>query len=131
MRLELLCMCEDFCFLSLTSGSRKRQEPYIKDDLLDSLVIAMKNAHQALLTPPEYLQSKPEKLSKWKPRVRASVDWDAVLRSREHPELVPQIEVGASTSIEETFGIEDEEDEVTEQATGPVSGPLTIGLIGT
>lgn len=65
--------------------------------------------------------------------MRQSVDWDAVLRSREHPELAPHIEIGASAATEAVFGVSDEEDDDGEKGLTPevVSGPLTVGLIGT
>lgn len=91
----------------------------------------MKTAHKTLLTPPEYLQSKPDKMAKWRPRVRESVDWDAVLRSRDNSEVVQPTEPETSIA-DDAFGTEDDdnESEGKDAPIGPVSGPLTIGLIG-
>lgn len=89
--------------------------------------MALKSAHNALLIPPEHLQLKPEKLAKWRPRVRDHIDWDAVLRARD---LETDHSYDAETTPEDTFSLGGDSDEEKEFPPDAVNGPLTVGLIG-
>jgi hypothetical protein len=40
----------------------------------------LKAAHEALLEPPSKIKEDPEALAKWRPAVRAQVDWEAIER---------------------------------------------------
>ena len=80
-------------------GSRKHYEPYIPTELKQNLVNALKEAHKELIAPPPSIQGDPVKLASWTPRVKSSVDWDAVLNAKdgdvrfEHPAAhVPTID---------------------------------------
>ncbi|KAF8320613.1 uncharacterized protein EI90DRAFT_3131972 [Cantharellus anzutake] len=64
-------------------GSRKQYTPHIAAVALESLVVALKRAHGNLLIPPAHVLASPDKIARWRPRVRESVDWDAVIRSHE------------------------------------------------
>lgn len=119
---------ETSCFGHL--GSRKHHEPFIQENLLASLVSALKNAHNRLLLPPDDLKLKPEKLARWRPRVRESIDWDATLRMRElggeHPYEVEVIPDDAF----DLDGDSDNDGGENDSLPNVAKGPLTIGLIG-
>ncbi|KAF8313837.1 P-loop containing nucleoside triphosphate hydrolase protein [Clavulina sp. PMI_390] len=115
-------------------GSRRRHEPFIEGDLLSSLVSALRVAHEALLEPPERLKGHPEKLSRWQPRVRKAVDWDAVLRARDNPAQTPASLPETVPINDEHFGVADDEGSESSgsgaEPVAEVTAPLTIGLIG-
>lgn len=116
------------------TGSRKQFEPHIQDDLFTSLVEALRKAHEALLTPPVRVQESPEKLKRWRPRVRTSVDWNLVLQSRLQTG-VPRESHNQNIlykDIDEPLIESDAEDGSIEDAKlmEEVTAPLTIGLIG-
>lgn len=112
-------------------GARRRHEAHLDAELLASLIGALKNAHRALTTPPDHIRSNPEELAKWVPRVRQSVDWDAIRRSRADPELIGKLN-DEHPRADVDF-IPEEKEARAESSSAPVqtSGPLTIGLIGT
>lgn len=112
-------------------GAQRRHEAHLDDELLASLIGALKNAHRALTTPPDHIRSDPEELAKWVPRVRQSVNWDAVLRSRSDPESIGKLN-DEHPRADEEFNLEDKE-ACRESPSAPkqATGPLTIGLIGT
>ena len=125
--------------LNFVLGSRRHHEPHIPSSSLTSLVSALKIAHQRLITPPEHLRDNPEKLARWKPRVRETIDWEAVLRSRGDgvygESVVPDALVDDAGG-DEMFSEEDSDESYGPRLASaapiePVHSPLTIGLIGT
>ena len=66
-----------------TAEARKRAlEPQLPSAFREALVDALREAHAELLQPPEEVRADARRLAKWKPRVKASVDWDAVLKAQ-------------------------------------------------
>ena len=66
-----------------TAEARKRAlEPQLPSAFRAALVDALREAHAELLQPPEEVRADARRLAKWKPRVKASVDWDAVLKAQ-------------------------------------------------
>lgn len=133
----------------LQTGSRIHNQPHIPESSLASLITALHNAHTALLTPPAYIANHPdpERRKRWRPRVRESVDWEAVLRAGEERRAgrEPAREAGAAVVVlgeeQEGNGETESEESGGEQVTRkegedrskevpPVLGPLTVGLIG-
>ena len=120
-------------------GSRKRYEPNIPTDDLESLVDALKRAHENLLSPPAHIQAAPDKLARWRPRVRRTVDWNAVITSREsNVGQSPYDGIQESSML--TYGdlVAEYDDDASEgpsdandqEALTPITAALTVGLIG-
>lgn len=107
--------------LTLTKGRRgRRYEPHIPHTFKERLVDALKNAHEQLLEPPERVRQDPEKLAKWRPRVKRDVDWDALLTAGASSHVH-----GSRTTRDAPQGSEGgqlQEDEEPEY--------LTVGLLG-
>jgi len=101
-------------------------------------VDALKQAHESLLTPPAHIQAAPDKLSRWQPKVRRTVDWNAVIASRESNfESSPHDDMQESSML--TYGDSaaeyDDASEGTSEANDqqsltPITTALTVGLIG-
>ncbi|KAI0079643.1 P-loop containing nucleoside triphosphate hydrolase protein [Panus rudis PR-1116 ss-1] len=109
------------------SGKRKVYEPHLPSVFRQTLVKALKETHAEFLQPPERLRDHPERLAKWKPRVKRDIDWDAVLHAKggqvghavggaTAPRFKDQDETHRENSDEEEIDIEPEF--------------LTVGLIG-
>lgn len=107
--------------LTLTKGRRgRRYEPHIPHTFKERLVDALKNAHRQLLEPPERVRQDPEKLKRWRPRVKRDVDWDALLTAGASSHVH-----GSRTTRDAPQGSEGgqlQEDEEPEY--------LTVGLLG-
>jgi ribosome biogenesis GTPase A len=113
-------------------------KPDIPDNSLDELITALKTAHTRLLTPPEAVSSDPNRLKKWRPRVRQTVDWEDLLRTRHFTKLrhktkrvhasgdVDEDEEEAEQALADDVELGDEHEDVNKEITDP----LTIGLIG-
>ncbi|TBU34699.1 P-loop containing nucleoside triphosphate hydrolase protein [Dichomitus squalens] len=65
-----------------SSSGRKMYAPHLPSAFRETLVNALRETHAELLEPPPEIKSNPERLARWRPRMRSSVDWDAVLRAR-------------------------------------------------
>lgn len=106
--------------LTLTKGRRRRYEPHIPHTFKERLVDALKNAHRQLLEPPERVRQDPEKLKRWRPRVKREVDWDALLTAGASSHVhVSRTTKDAPQNPEGGQLQEDEEPEY-----------LTVGLLG-
>ena len=113
-----------------TSSTRKRaHEPHLPSAFRQTLVDALRETHAELLEPPPSVQMKPERLAAWKPRVKAEVNWEAVLSA--HGGQVGTVVGGAAAPRANKAALEDEA--AGEHADDEDSEPeyLTIGLIGT
>lgn len=100
----------------LTKGGRRRYEPYIPHTFKERLVDALKTAHRQLLEPPERVKQDPEKLAKWRPKVKREVNWDALLTAGASSHVSRPTKDAPQNSED---GQEDEEPEF-----------LTVGLLG-
>ena len=60
-------------------GTQPRFIPAAPTSSRQSLLAALRKAHQQLLTPPPVVADFPERLAKWHPKVRRQVDWDSVV----------------------------------------------------
>ena len=64
------------------SSSKKRMhEPHLPSAFRQTLVDALRDTHAELLQPPPAVRDNPDRLANWKPRIKAEVDWDAVLKA--------------------------------------------------
>lgn len=63
---------------SLTQGTSARYIPSAPKQNRLALLSALKQAHSELLEPPEIVKNDPERMKRWKGRVRRQVDWDGV-----------------------------------------------------
>lgn len=93
-------------------NARPRMEPHIPPDSLSELVEALKAVHQELVTPPPAVQQDPEKLAAWKPRVKATVEWDKVMQAQDQK------------TLPKPSAADDDDDEAKEKPY------FTLGLIG-
>ncbi|KAB5588065.1 hypothetical protein CTheo_8492 [Ceratobasidium theobromae] len=116
-------------------GSRVKLQPHIPTNLFDELRTALKTAHEALVEPPAEIKEDPEKLAKWRPAVRAHVDWDLVGRSNMGEPMVSTSEKhevenqDLGNNVE--YAIKDEgTDEDAPSKEYLENKFLTIGLIG-
>ncbi|TFY59844.1 hypothetical protein EVJ58_g5518, partial [Rhodofomes roseus] len=120
-------------------GKKKTLEARLPFPFRRTLVGALKDAHEELLTPPEYVRGDPAKLERWKPRVRREVDWTAVLEAE--GERVGSVVGGAAAPRPATHPHEgsvdqegpppaDEGDEERADGDAAETEFLTIGLIG-
>lgn len=101
-------------------GSRKYVDPHIPENFLDELVNALKESHDELLQPPPQLAQFPEKLAKWKPKVKATINWKAVSDGQ----LADVIPSADALQTEAAAGEGSEEDDEVDLRY------LTVGLIG-
>ncbi|BGP23992.1 mmr1/hsr1 GTP binding protein [Rhodotorula toruloides] len=61
-----------------TQGTHARLVPATPPPARHALLSALRCAHASLLTPPPVVASSPERLARWKPKVRKDVDWEGV-----------------------------------------------------
>ncbi|KAM0788802.1 hypothetical protein ACM66B_002890 [Microbotryomycetes sp. NB124-2] len=61
-----------------TQGTKPKFEPGAPVEARFELVDALRRAHQKLLTPPRAVSDFPDRLARWKPRVKQDVDWESV-----------------------------------------------------
>ncbi|KAK4057880.1 hypothetical protein OIO90_001099 [Microbotryomycetes sp. JL221] len=61
-----------------TQGTHARYEPGAPAQARIELVDALRRAHEKLLTPPKVVAGYPDRLARWKPRVRREIDWESV-----------------------------------------------------
>ncbi len=127
--------------LELMYADKRRHRPAIPSSSRQSLVDALKRAHERLLAPPEWARSDRKKLEEWRPTVRSSVDWDELAAEPDEPlkKGKPRRAANAGAAEEEEAeeaedGESEEEAETEDEAAphtrDPESEPLTIGLIG-
>ncbi|KAI0756793.1 P-loop containing nucleoside triphosphate hydrolase protein [Daedaleopsis nitida] len=112
-----------------TSASRKRMhEPHLPSAFRQTLVDALRETHAELLEPPSAVKNNSDRLASWKPRIKAEVDWEIVLKA--HGGQVGTVVGGAAapkphnTASEENAAEDKTEDDDSEPEV------LTIGLIG-
>lgn len=105
--------------VTLAKVRRRRYEPHIPHTFKERLVNALKTAHKQSLEPPERVRQDPEKLAKWRPRVKREVDWDALLTAGASSHAYVSRPTKDAPQNPEG-GQEDEEPEY-----------LTVGLLGT
>lgn len=107
---------------SAATGKRRRYDPHIPQTFKEKLVNALQNAHQQLLEPPEKVKQDPEKLQRWRPRVKRDVNWDAVLTAgvSSHHHHTPR---DAKAASKESGDVDSEHPEEEPEY-------LTVGLIG-
>ena len=115
-----------------TSKRNRRFEPHLPHTFRERLVQALREVHQELLQPPETVRGDEMKLKRWKPSVKAEVDWGAVLSA--HGDKVGQPIGGpvaprpsALDPTAEDRGSPDGKEEMVEVVEPDF---LTIGLIG-
>jgi hypothetical protein len=99
-------------------GTSKRIDSGMEDKSLQTILDAIEEVHRELCTPPEALKERPEKLAKWKPRVKSHIDWSALRRGHFRTHSAEE-DAGSSLGKTEEGRTEREEDAF-----------LTIGLIG-
>ncbi|BGO90879.1 hypothetical protein NBRC10512_002371 [Rhodotorula toruloides] len=61
-----------------TQGTHARLLPAAPPPARHALLSALRRAHESLLTPPPIVAENPERLARWKPKVRKEVDWEGV-----------------------------------------------------
>ena len=108
------------------ASKRRAHKPHIPLKFRQSLVQALKEAHEELLQPPDNLKDDAVKLAKWKPSVKKNISWDAVLHAQGGQVGAVVEGAGAVHSHSEHREAGGEENESPE--TEPEF--LTIGIIG-
>ena len=114
-----------------TSKRGRRVEPHLPQTFRERLVQALREVHQELLRPPQSARGDGVEVKRWKPTVKAEVDWTAVLSAR--GDRVGQAIGGPAaprpSALESTGG---DGEHAEEQEAAEVMEPdfLTIGLIG-
>lgn len=80
----LMVQVESYAEKEITAvhQGKRQYEPSIPNAFRQSLIEAIKQAHTELATPPERIQSDPERLQKWVPPIKPSIDWDALLEAQ-------------------------------------------------
>ena len=114
-----------------TSKRSRRFEPHLPHTFRERLVQALREVHQELLQPPEIIRGDEVKMKGWRPRVKAEVDWGAVLSA--HGDKVGQVVGGPTVPRPNTSdsAVEDERPPDEKEETEAVEPDfLTIGLIG-
>jgi ribosome biogenesis GTPase A len=88
----------------------------IPESTKETLVQAVKTAHERLLHPPPWAQREPEKLKQWRPNVRHRVEWSQL-------QGISDVVISAPpTAVQPTDGQPEDRD--------PNREPLVVGLIG-
>ncbi|KAG2022935.1 GTPase [Coprinopsis cinerea AmutBmut pab1-1] len=110
---------------------KKQYEPHIPTVFRERLIAAIRQVHGELLTPPERVQSDPEKLKNWVPPVKSNIDWTALFEARGEQ---TGLHVGSSQADAQRPGLDEDNSDDGSQSTDvhPRQEPdfLTIGLIG-
>jgi len=114
------------------AGKGRPHQPRIPLQFRQSLVQALREMHAELLEPPVRLRDHPERLTNWRPPVRQSISWDAVLNA--HGGQVGTVVGGAAAprSNPAPYGEDPNADLEDGEENGPETEPeyLTVGLIG-
>ncbi|KAH9857967.1 hypothetical protein C2E23DRAFT_156293 [Lenzites betulinus] len=66
---------------TMSAASKRAFKPFLPSAFRHALVDALKATHTELLTPPDEVKANPERLKKWRPRVKTQVDWEAVVQA--------------------------------------------------
>lgn len=106
-----------------TTARKTRYRPHIPQNFKERLVSALKETHEELLQPPVGIRANPEKLAKWRPRVKREVNWNAVLAAGPATTMGP-IDKGKGSNRDPNIEIDSEDEDV------PEPDCLTVGLIG-
>ncbi|CAE6412949.1 unnamed protein product [Rhizoctonia solani] len=114
-------------------GSRMKYQPHMPTQLRDNLREALKTAHAALLDPPSMVKEDPERLAKWRPVVRAEVNWEAIGQESDNkPIAVPvapdEEKVEAPGEADNTPSNNGDDDAPSKDYSE--NKFLTVGLIG-
>lgn len=75
---------------ALTQGTQTRYTPSASIEGRTALVAALKRAHKKLMTPPKVVSDFPERLARWKPRVRQEVDFESIAEPDEAAATAPK-----------------------------------------
>ena len=112
------------------SNARKKRmhEPHLPSAFRQTLVEALRGAHAELLEPPAAVKSNPDRLTTWKPRIKAEVDWDAVLTA--HGGQVGTVVGGAAAPRQNRPPDNQQAPEEHSEDDGSEPEFLTVGLIG-
>ncbi|CEL53879.1 hypothetical protein RSOLAG1IB_06661 [Rhizoctonia solani AG-1 IB] len=114
-------------------GSRTKYQPHMPSQLRDNLREALKIAHTALLEPPLKVKEDQEKLAKWRPLVRAEVNWEAITQENDNKEVSVPVEAKEEEvegSIEAGTTPHSSTDEDAPSKEYSEDRFLTVGLIG-
>ncbi|KAF8711714.1 P-loop containing nucleoside triphosphate hydrolase protein, partial [Rhizoctonia solani] len=114
-------------------GTRIKYQPHMPTPLRDSLREALKAAHAALLDPPSKVKEDPGRLAKWRPAVRAEVNWEAIGQESDAKPVavskVPDEEKLEALDEVDAVPSNDEDDDRFSKEYSEDSF-LTVGLIG-
>lgn len=115
-----------------TSKRGRRLEPHLPQTFRERLVQALREAHQELLRPPQSVRGDGVEMKRWKPTVKADVDWTAVLSARGDKvgEAIGGPVAPRPSALESTAGDGEPAEEKQEAAEVTEPDFLTIGLIG-
>ncbi|KAJ1301610.1 hypothetical protein OPQ81_008858 [Rhizoctonia solani] len=114
-------------------GTRVKYQPHMPAKLRKDLTDALKTAHAALLDPPLKVKEDPEKLSNWRPAVRAQVNWEAIGQENDSkPAMAPENydENRMELSSDTNATIPNDTDDEVPPKEYLEDRFLTVGLIG-
>lgn len=96
-----------------SQSNQTRFVPEAPEEARHTLIDALKESHKNLVEPPVVVKDDPEKLARWRSRVRRDVDWDTI--------LPPRTKLSSFREIDSTGHNEQGDEE---------HPYLTLGLIG-
>lgn len=126
-----------------------RYEPYLPGTFRERLVHALKDVHEQLLQPPQWVtaprpgeseENRLERIAQWRPTVKRVIDWDGVLKPKGNlvgkavgSAAVPKGQVaeheteGAGVDMADDLNVSESEEEAYEWKEPEF---LTVGVIG-
>ena len=110
------------------SSKKRMYEPHLPSEFRQTLVDALRETHAELLEPPSAVKENPARLASWKPRIKAKVDWNAVLEA--HGGKVGTVVGGATVPKSSKAAPDEQAAEDHTSNDDSESEFLTIGLIG-
>ena len=74
-------MVESYATAMKSNRHKKRHNPEIPLAFKKRLIYALEETHKEMLTPPPGIRDDPEKLSRWRPKVKRNIDWDEAFKA--------------------------------------------------
>ena len=112
-----------------SSAKEKLYEPHLPSAFRQTLLDALRETHAELLEPPPAVKNSPDRFATWRPKTKATVDWDAVLQAYGGQVGTAMGGAVAPKPIKVNPGDQGDADDHSEEGDSEPEF-LTIGLIG-